>query len=106
MTIPTDVRPLQGTRIGRLPFIRHGITQRVPCLCDADGNIAAAIEGRPGYEGQAIVEHLCRDSTLVERDRFGSEGKWQTGAGCGCIEAGKSQDQEEKKCFFHVFKFE
>ena len=40
MTIPIDVRPLQGTQIGRLPFIRHGITRRVPGLGDADGNIS------------------------------------------------------------------
>ncbi len=40
MTILTDIRPLQGTQIGRLPFIRHGITQRVAGLGDADGNIS------------------------------------------------------------------
>lgn len=40
MTILTDIQPLQGTQIGRLPFIRHGVTQRVPGLGDADGNIS------------------------------------------------------------------
>jgi YfiH family protein len=40
MTTSTLLRPLQGSQIGRLPFIRHGITRRVPGLGDADGNIS------------------------------------------------------------------
>jgi YfiH family protein len=40
MTISEDVLPLRGAQIGRLPFIRHGITRRVAGLGDADGNIS------------------------------------------------------------------
>lgn len=40
MTISTEIRPLQGAQIGRLPFIRHGITRRVTGMGNADGNIS------------------------------------------------------------------
>lgn len=40
MTTSLDIRPLQSAAIGRLPFVRHGITGRVAGLGAADGNIS------------------------------------------------------------------
>src|SRR5690349_3201422 len=40
MTTTFEIRPLQSAAIGRLPFVRHGITGRVAGLGRADGNIS------------------------------------------------------------------
>ncbi len=40
MTTTIDLRPLQSSAIGRIPYVRHGITGRVPGLGLADGNIS------------------------------------------------------------------
>jgi YfiH family protein len=58
MTISTDIRPLQGTQIGRLPFVRHGITRRVPGLGDADGNISYS-EPRDPVDAWAMRQLWC-----------------------------------------------
>ena len=58
MTISTDIRPLQGTQIGRLPFVRHGITRRVPGLGNADGNISYS-EPRDPVDAWAMRQLWC-----------------------------------------------
>ena len=58
MTISTDVRPLRGAQIGRLPFVRHGITRRVPGLGDADGNISYS-EPRDPVDAWAMRRIWC-----------------------------------------------
>lgn len=40
MTTSIDIRPLRSAAIGRLPFVRHGITGRIPGMGRADGNIS------------------------------------------------------------------
>ena len=58
MTISTNLQPLQGVQIGRLPFIRHGITRRVPGLGDADGNISYS-EPRDPVDAWAMRQFWC-----------------------------------------------
>ncbi|TXG82348.1 MAG: peptidoglycan editing factor PgeF [Thermomicrobiales bacterium] len=58
MTIPRDIKPLQGTQISRLPFVRHGITRRVPGLGDADGNISYS-EPRDPVDAWQMRQYWC-----------------------------------------------
>jgi copper oxidase (laccase) domain-containing protein len=69
MTIITELQPLQGAQIGRLPFIRHGITRRVPGMGDADGNISYS-DPRDPFDAWEMRRHWCEQigidpSTLV-----------------------------------------
>jgi YfiH family protein len=69
MTISTEIRPLQGAQIGRLPFIRHGITRRVPGMGRADGNISYS-EPRDPVDAWEMRQFWCEQigiepSTLV-----------------------------------------
>jgi YfiH family protein len=69
MTISIDIRPLQSAAIGRLPFVRHGITGRVPGLGQADGNISYS-EPRDPVDAWEMRQLWCRQmgidpSTLV-----------------------------------------
>lgn len=89
MTISTNVLPLRGAQIGRLPFVRHGITRRVPGLGSADGNISYsdprdpvdAWEMRQLWCGQIGVDpntlvtaHQVHGNTvgIVSQDRAGT----------------------------------
>lgn len=58
MTISSNIRPLQGVQIGRLPFVRHGITRRVPGLGGADGNISYS-EPRDPIDAWAMRQVWC-----------------------------------------------
>ena len=69
MTISTDVRPLQGAQIGRLPFIRHGITRRVPGMGDADGNISYS-------EPRDPIDCLGDAPVLVRANGHRSQRRW------------------------------
>lgn len=53
-----DVRPLQGTQIARLPFVRHGFTRRVVGLGAADGNISYS-EPRDQTEAWKMRQYWC-----------------------------------------------
>ncbi len=66
MTISLDARPLQGTQIGRLPFIRHGITRRVPGLGAADGNISYS-EPRDPVSAWAMRQFWCQTMGIDPR---------------------------------------
>ncbi len=59
MTTSTVLRPLQSSAIGRLPFVRHGITGRVPGLGRADGNISYS-EPRDPVEAWEMRQLWCR----------------------------------------------
>jgi YfiH family protein len=63
MTISTEVRPLQGTQIGRLPFVRHGITRRVPGMGDADGNISYS-EPRDPIDAWKMRQFWCEQLNI------------------------------------------
>ncbi len=69
MTTSIELQPLQSASIGRLPFIRHGITGRVAGLGRADGNISYS-EPRDPDDAWAMRQLWCRQmgidpSTLV-----------------------------------------
>lgn len=59
MTISIDLRPFQGRQIGRLPFVRHGITRRVAGLGRADGNISYS-EPRDVEDAWHMRQLWCR----------------------------------------------
>lgn len=87
MTITTDVRPLQGSQIGRLPFVRHGITRRIPGLGDADGNISYS-EPRDPVDAWRMRQFWC--------DRIGIDANCLVtahqvhGAGVGIVPTSKA----------------
>ena len=87
MTTSIEVRPLQGTQIGRLPFVRHGITRRVPGLGNADGNISYS-EPRDPEDAWRMRQWWCRSlgidpGTLVTAHQV-------HGAGVGVVDRSKA----------------
>ncbi|MCO5221656.1 MAG: peptidoglycan editing factor PgeF [Thermomicrobiales bacterium] len=58
MTISNATMPLQSAQIGRLPFVRHGITKRVVGLGEADGNISYS-EPRDPVAAWAMRQLWC-----------------------------------------------
>lgn len=90
MTSTIEVRPFQGTQIGRLPFVRHGITRRVEGLGNADGNISYS-EPRDPIDAWAMRQYWCEElgidpSTLVTAhqvhgNRVGIVSKQNAGTG-------------------------
>jgi len=59
MTTTIDIQPLQSAAIGRLPFVRHGITGRIPGLGRADGNISYS-EPRDPVDAWEMRQLWCR----------------------------------------------
>jgi purine-nucleoside/S-methyl-5'-thioadenosine phosphorylase / adenosine deaminase len=59
MTTTMNIRPLQSAAIGRLPFVRHGITGRVSGLGRADGNISYS-EPRDPVDAWAMRQLWCQ----------------------------------------------
>lgn len=63
MTTAMEILPLQSTAIGRLPFVRHGITGRVPGLGQADGNISYS-EPRDPDDAWEMRQLWCRQMAI------------------------------------------
>lgn len=59
MTTSIDIRPLRSAAIGRLPFVRHGITGRIPGLGRADGNISYS-EPRDPVDAWEMRQLWCK----------------------------------------------
>lgn len=60
MTTTIQLKPMQSISIGRLPFIRHGITGRVAGLGRADGNISYS-EPRDRQDAWAMRQLWCHE---------------------------------------------
>src|SRR6478752_2244294 len=59
MTTSIELQPLKSASIGRLPFVRHGITGRVGGLGRAEGNISYS-EPRDPVDAWEMRQLWCR----------------------------------------------
>ena len=69
---------------------------------DADAGSAPFREGRPGYQGQSVMEHSCGNITTACFDDFRFD-RLSMGNGSKCVQTGKcNKHRNYKLSFFHV----
>lgn len=66
MTTSIGLQPLRSESIGRIPFVRHGLTRRVAGLGKADGNISYT-EPRDTSDAWEMRQRWCQEMGIEAR---------------------------------------